>query len=53
MTPLAASGLVITMFGAIILHFRLKEMKLVGGPLILLLLALFIVIGRFVAAPIV
>ena len=53
LTPTAAAGLVITMLGAIVVHLRLKEGKQSGAPLILLLLALFIVIGRFWLAPIV
>src|SRR5260370_27098182 len=52
LTPVAAAGLVITMIGAIVVHVRLKEAKVVMAPLILLLLALFIVFGRFILAPI-
>jgi uncharacterized membrane protein YphA (DoxX/SURF4 family) len=51
LTPVAAIGLVLAMIGAIIVHFRLNEAKAIGTPLILLLLALIIVIGRFAIAP--
>ncbi len=51
LTPVAALGLVFTMIGATILHIRLKEFSRLGVPLILLLLALFIVYGRFMIAP--
>ncbi len=51
LTPVAAIGLVLTMIGASIVHIRLKEFSRLGVPLILLLLALFIVYGRFVIAP--
>ncbi len=47
LTPIAALGLVLTMVGAIIVHLRLKEAKVVIAPLILLLLALFIALGHF------
>lgn len=53
LTPVAAIGLVLTMIGAIIVHIRLNETKTMGVPILLLLLALFIVIGRFAIAPIV
>jgi hypothetical protein len=51
LTALAAAGLVLTMIGAIIVHFRLNEASRSVAPLILLLLALFIVIGRFAIVP--
>jgi len=51
LTPVAAIGLVLTMIGASIVHIRLKEFSRLGVPLILLLLALFIVYGRFMIAP--
>jgi uncharacterized membrane protein YphA (DoxX/SURF4 family) len=51
LTPVAAIGLVLTMIGASIVHIRLKEFSRLGVPLILLLLALFIVYGRFMLAP--
>ncbi len=51
LTLVAAIGLVLTMIGASIVHIRLKEFSRLGVPLILLLLALFIVYGRFMIAP--
>ncbi len=51
LTIAAAIGLVLTMIGAVIVHIRLKEASRLTGPVILLLLALFIVIGRFVIVP--
>ncbi|HTK09151.1 MAG TPA: DoxX family protein [Ktedonobacteraceae bacterium] len=51
LTPVAAIGLVLTMIGAIIVHIQLKETPRSLAPLILLLLALLIVYGRFVLVP--
>ena len=51
LTAVAAIGLVLTMIGAIIVHFRLHEASRSFAPLVLFLLALFIVIGRFAIAP--
>ncbi len=51
LTPVAAIGLVLTMIGAAIVHIRLKEFAGLGAPLVLFLLALFIVYGRFMLAP--
>jgi uncharacterized membrane protein YphA (DoxX/SURF4 family) len=51
LTPVAAIGLVLTMIGAAIVHIRLKEFSRLGVPLILFLLALFIVYGRFMVFP--
>jgi hypothetical protein len=39
------------MIGASIVHIRLKEFSGLAVPLILLLLTLFIVYGRFMLAP--
>lgn len=52
LTPVAALGLVLTMLGAIIIHFGLKEAKQVGMPFILLLLSLFVMLGYFIFVPI-
>ena len=52
LTPVAAIGLVLTMIGAAILHIRLKEFARLGAPLVLFLLALFVVYGRFMISPI-
>lgn len=51
LTPVAAGGLVLTMIGAAIVHVRLKEFSGLAAPIILLLLALFIVVGRFLLVP--
>ncbi|MFJ6215140.1 DoxX family protein [Streptomyces sp. NPDC092296] len=48
LTPLAAVGLIAVMIGAAIAHWSLREYKQVFGVnLVLLLLALFVAIGRF------
>ena len=51
LTPVAAIGLVLTMVGAMILHMRRGEVSHIGLNVILLLLALFVVYGRFVVVP--
>jgi len=51
LTPVAAVGLVLTMIGAAIVHVRLKEFSGLAAPIVLLLLALFIVYGRFLLVP--
>ncbi len=51
LTPVAAIGLVLTMIGAMILHIRLKETNRLVAPIVLLILALIIVYGRFALAP--
>jgi uncharacterized membrane protein YphA (DoxX/SURF4 family) len=52
LTPLAATGLALTMVGAMITHSRRGEYSSFGVNLVLLLLALFVVYGRFVIVPI-
>jgi len=52
LTPLAAAGLALTMVGAMITHGRRGEYSSIGANLVLLLLALFAVYGRFVIVPI-
>ena len=52
LTPIAASGLVIVMLGAAVVHFRRKEYPMIGVNLVLFALALFIAIGRFVLVPV-
>ncbi len=47
LTPLAATGLVLVMIGAVLTHLRRKEGNQVGVPLALLILALVVAIGRF------
>lgn len=46
LTPIAAIGLAIIMMGAIVVHLRRKEYPNVGGPVLLLVLALAVIIGR-------
>ena len=52
LTPLAATGLVLTMIGAMITHGRRGEYSQIGINVVLLLLALFVAYGRFVIVPI-
>lgn len=52
LTPVAAVGLVLMMIGAILTHVRLHEAKVVGVPVVLLLLALFIALGYLVFVPV-
>ena len=52
LTPVAAIGLALTMLGAIILHGRRNEFPNMVPSLVLLLLAAFIILGRFVWVPI-
>src|SRR5947207_2021195 len=52
LTPLAATGLVFTMIGALITHGRRGEYSQIGINVVLLLLALFVAYGRFVIVPI-
>ncbi len=47
LTPLAAVGLVILQIGAIVVHLRRHEAKVLPVNIVLLLLALFVAIGRF------
>jgi uncharacterized membrane protein YphA (DoxX/SURF4 family) len=51
LTPLAATGLVLTMIGAGLTHFRRKEYPMIIANLVLLALAAFVAYGRFVAVP--
>ena len=52
LTPVAAAGLALTMVGAMITHGRRGEYSNIGANLVLLVLALFVVYGRFVIVPI-
>ena len=52
LTPLAATGLVLTMIGAMFTHGRRGEYSQIGVNVVLLLLALFVAYGRFVIVPI-
>jgi len=51
LTPLAATGLALTMVGAAITHIRRGEYSGVLMNLVLLLLAVFVAYGRFVLLP--
>ena len=52
LTPLAAAGLVLTMIGALALHLRRGDAIVRAVPsVVLLALAIFVMYGRFVAAP--
>lgn len=46
LTPIAAIGLLLTMLNAAATHLRRKENKKVTINIVLLLLALFIILGR-------
>ena len=52
LTPVAAAGLALTMVGAMITHGRRGEYSGIGANVVLLVLALFVVFGRFVLVPI-
>src|SRR5438876_10274901 len=52
LTPVAAIGLILTMLGAMITHGRRGEYSSIGMNVLLLILALFVVYGRFVIVPI-
>ncbi len=47
LVPLAATGLVIIMIGAVIVHARRKENPMVIGNVVLLVLAAIVAWGRF------
>ena len=51
LTPIAAIGLVLTMIGAVMLHARRGEAAHIAPNVVLLLLAAFVVVGRFVVMP--
>ena len=51
LTPLAAVGLVVVMIGAMITHVRRGESPRTVVNLVLLVLAVFVAYGRFVAVP--
>ena len=52
LVPVAAIGFVLTMIGALILHVRRNEYPNLAPVLVLLLLAAFVVWGRFAVVPI-
>ena len=47
LVPVAATGLAITMAGAVIVHLRRKEYSAIAPAAVFLLMALFIAWGRF------
>ncbi len=47
LVPIAASGLVVTQIGAVIVHARRSELKMIIGNVVLMALALFVAWGRF------
>jgi uncharacterized membrane protein len=47
LTPIAAVGLVLLQVGAIVVHVRRQEAKVLPVNIVLLLLALFVAVGRF------
>ena len=51
LTPVAATGLVLTMIGAMIVHARRGEAAHIAPNIVLLLLAAFVVVGRFAVMP--
>lgn len=51
LTVAAAGGLMILMLSAAIFHGSRKEWSTIGGNAVLLLLAAFVVLGRWVLAP--
>lgn len=49
LTPLAAAGLVLTMVGATFENIRLKHFPMIAVNLVLGVLAIFVIYGRFIA----
>jgi DoxX-like family len=47
LVPLAALGLVLLMVSAIVFHVRRKEIQMIGGNIVLLILAAVVAWGRF------
>lgn len=47
LVPLAATGLVLTMIGAAVVHARRKEYSSIGGNVVLLILAVVVAWGWF------
>ena len=47
LVPIAASGLVVTQIGAVIVHARRSEPKMIIGNVVLIALALFVAWARF------
>lgn len=51
LTPVAAVGLVLTMIGAALLHAQRGEVSHIAPNIVLLLLAVIVVVGRFMVMP--
>lgn len=51
LVPVAATGLVLLMGGAIVTHLRRKEANTIAVPLTLLVLVAFVAVGRFGLEP--
>jgi len=51
LAPIAAIGLALTMAGAVVTHLRRKEGRDALAPLVLLLLAVFVAVGRLALVP--
>ncbi len=47
LVPIAATGLVVTQIGAVIVHVRRSEPKMIIGNVVLIALGLFVAGGRF------
>lgn len=53
LTPLAAVGISMTMIGAMNLHIKRREMDKLMPNVVLLMLSLFVAIGRFLIVPVI
>src|SRR5437870_4653156 len=51
LTVAAAAGLVVVMVSAAVFHTSRREFSGLGAPVVLLLLAVFVVLGRWMLAP--
>jgi hypothetical protein len=47
LTPLAATGLAVVQIGAVVVHVRRKEAKVLPVNIVLAVLAAFVAVGRF------
>ena len=52
LTPLAGLGLMILMVAALVFHLSRGEANLIGFPLVLLIVATFVTVGRWKISPI-
>jgi hypothetical protein len=51
LSPIAAACLAATMFGAVVVHLRRREFRAMIPSLVLIILAIFVAVGRFVVVP--